>query len=189
MAAVSQMVGPGRLVVADSKGKRLVVRSMPLRIGRKSRVMVISGILPLMRTFKSVGEVVEFQAEKRADREMVVWGDRVWTYGQVSKLVNNLARELVRKGVGRGTRVGVMLPNCPEWLWAWWAIAKLGAVVVPVNPAFKAEEAKFIFNHAEVKLKLGDKEEIRRLSIETKFSPRLLEKDYYLTKILQKIKQ
>ncbi len=46
MAAVNQTVGPGRLVVADNRGRRLVVKSIPLRMGRKSRVMVISGILP-----------------------------------------------------------------------------------------------------------------------------------------------
>ena len=55
------------------------------------------------------------------------------TYGELDRRSRNLAAALLERGVGKGTRVGVLFPNGPDWVVAWAAACRLGAVVLPVN--------------------------------------------------------
>ncbi len=61
-----------------------------------------------------------------------------------------LARGLLAEGVGKGTRVGVLFPNGPEWLLAFLAAARVGAVVVPLNTFSRARELAWTLRHADV---------------------------------------
>ena len=77
-----------------------------------------------------------FQAESRA------------TYAEVRDTAAALARGLSRRGVRRGTVVAVMLPNVPEYPLSWLAAARLGAVVVPLNPQYTAREVQYVLEDA-----------------------------------------
>jgi crotonobetaine/carnitine-CoA ligase len=52
-------------------------------------------------------------------------------------------------GIRKGDRVCFLLPNCPEFLYAWLGLAKIGAILVPINTNYKTEETKYIINHSE----------------------------------------
>ena len=52
-------------------------------------------------------------------------------------------------GVSRGDRVALFLPNCPEFLYCWFGLSLLGAISVPVNTAYKRDEAAYILNNSE----------------------------------------
>ncbi len=75
---------------------------------------------------------------------------RRWTYSQLRQDVAELARGLLAAGVGRGDRVGIWAPNCPEWVLLQYATARIGAILVNVNPAYRAHELKYVLNQAGV---------------------------------------
>ena len=52
--------------------------------------------------------------------------------------------------MGKGSRVGLLMPNGPDWLVAWLAIVRIGAVAVPINTFFKARELGWMLRHADV---------------------------------------
>ena len=72
------------------------------------------------------------------------------TYAQVEAQASALAASLAELGIGAGDRVAINLPNWPEWIVSLVAIAKLGAIVVPVNPRLAYHELKYQLRHAEV---------------------------------------
>lgn len=71
------------------------------------------------------------------------------TYGALDRDSNRLADSLSRLGVGFGTHVGVMLGTGPAYPVTWFALAKLGAVTVPLNPAYTARELAFVLRDSD----------------------------------------
>ncbi len=74
------------------------------------------------------------------------------TYGEFHRQACALAAELRARGVRKGDRIGVMLPNCCELAILYFACIYLGAVIVPVNPALSKNEAKFILTSSKCAL-------------------------------------
>ncbi len=83
-------------------------------------------------------------------RPFIFYRDRSWTWGEFAQTVDAAARVLAARGIGKGDRVGVMARNCDGHLVMLFALARLGAIMVPVNPEFGVEEAKYVLQHAEV---------------------------------------
>jgi fatty-acyl-CoA synthase len=69
-----------------------------------------------------------------------------WTYADLKAQVDALAVGLLRLELGRGDRLGIWAPNCSEWLVTQYAAAKLGAVLVNINPAYRASELEYALN-------------------------------------------
>lgn len=65
-------------------------------------------------------------------------------FGEVKKLVDRLATALAKLGVVKGDRVGIMLPNCPQYLISFFAVVRLGAIVVNVNPIYTPREVEMV---------------------------------------------
>ncbi len=82
-------------------------------------------------------------AREHADRPAVYYFDTVLTYRDLDRLSNALAAGLGRLGVEKGSRVALYLQNVPQFWVAQLAAWKLGAVVVPLNPMFKADELRY----------------------------------------------
>jgi acyl-CoA synthetase (AMP-forming)/AMP-acid ligase II len=89
-------------------------------------------------------------AERHGDAELLVAGDRRLRYAEAEASSAHIARALLAAGVGKGTRMGVLMPNGPEWVLAWLAAARIGAIVVPINTFFKARELVWTLRHADV---------------------------------------
>ena len=66
-----------------------------------------------------------------------------WTYAELAAKVDALAHGLRRLGLGSGDRVGIWSPNRPEWLLAQFATARLGCILVNVNPAYRTGELEY----------------------------------------------
>ena len=77
-------------------------------------------------------------------------GER-WSYAQLARRVDRLAAGLLSLGLYKGDRVGIWAPNRPEWLIAQFATARIGLVLVNINPAYRAGELEFALNKAGVK--------------------------------------
>ncbi|MGD0085199.1 MAG: AMP-binding protein [Acidimicrobiales bacterium] len=77
---------------------------------------------------------------------------RRWTYEQLDDDVNLLARALLARSIAKGDRVGIWAPNCAEWVLTQYATAKIGAILVNVNPAYRAHELTYAINQSGVSL-------------------------------------
>jgi fatty-acyl-CoA synthase len=76
-------------------------------------------------------------------------GDR-WSYEDFARLVDRLAAGLLAIGVYKGDRVGIWAPNRPEWLLAQFATARIGAILVNINPAYRTSELEYALNKVGV---------------------------------------
>src|SRR5215469_8605109 len=77
---------------------------------------------------------------------------RRWTYAELAAEVDALALGLLAAGITKGDRVGIWAPNCPEWTFTQYATAKIGAILVNINPAYRARELEFVLNQSGTKL-------------------------------------
>ncbi|MFC4275698.1 AMP-binding protein [Achromobacter aloeverae] len=99
-------------------------------------------------------QVLRATAGERADREAYVGPGERLTWTALRAQSRQVAAALHKAGIRRGDHVGVMLGNSGLWIAAFFACASLGAVTVPVNTRFKAEELQFCLKQADVKLLL-----------------------------------
>lgn len=88
------------------------------------------------------------------DREALVevFAGRRWTYRQFGRDVDTLALGLLSAGIAKGDRVGIWSPNCAEWILVQYATAKIGAILVNINPAYRTHELEFVLNQAGVRM-------------------------------------
>ncbi|WP_308282793.1 AMP-binding protein [Pseudonocardia nigra] len=99
-------------------------------------------------------EYLQEWARTDPDRVLLVFYGTELTFGQVDDLSDRFAGFLLERGVSPGDRVAVMLPNCPQFVIAFYGILKAGAVHVPVNPLFKGEEIVYELQDTEAALLL-----------------------------------
>ncbi|PZG84597.1 AMP-binding protein [Streptomyces sp. NTH33] len=94
------------------------------------------------------------------DRAIAAFGDREalvdvpsgrrWTYAEFGAAVDEVARGLLAKGVAKGDRVGIWAVNCPEWVLVQYATARIGAIMVNINPAYRAHELEYVLRQAGI---------------------------------------
>ncbi|MFD4612438.1 AMP-binding protein [Streptomyces sp. NPDC058440] len=77
---------------------------------------------------------------------------RRWTYAEFGAAVDEVARGLLAKGVARGDRVGIWAVNCPEWVLVQYATARIGVIMVNINPAYRAHEVEYVLRQAGISL-------------------------------------
>ncbi|MGH3320882.1 MAG: AMP-binding protein [Streptosporangiaceae bacterium] len=91
-----------------------------------------------------LGGVLRRRAETHRTAVFLKFRDGEVTYGEVDAMANRVAQGLAVTGVGRGDHVGVMLPNCADFLYVIFALARLGAVAVPINTAYRGEPLRHV---------------------------------------------
>jgi fatty-acyl-CoA synthase len=96
-----------------------------------------------------LADVFDAAAAQGPDRVCAVSGDRRLSYAQVSREAGALAAALADLGIEAGDTIAVNLPNWPEWIATAVAAARLGAVLVPVNPELGQHELTYLLRHAE----------------------------------------
>ncbi len=77
---------------------------------------------------------------------------RQWTYAELAAEVDALALALLGLGITKGDRVGIWAPNCAEWVYTQYATAKIGAILVNINPAYRTSELEFVLNQSGTRL-------------------------------------
>jgi fatty-acyl-CoA synthase len=102
----------------------------------------------------TIGAALERTTRQFGDREALVDrpSGRRWTFTELDAAVDTVARGLMHLGIGKGDRVGIWAPNCPEWVLVQYATAKIGAVLVNVNPAYRSHELAYALQQSGVKL-------------------------------------
>lgn len=87
-----------------------------------------------------------------AEQPLCVFDDRRLTYGEAEELSSLFACQLLSAGVGKGTRVGMVFPNSPEFIITWLAITRIGAVAVPLSTLATGPELVSLIRHADIQL-------------------------------------
>jgi fatty-acyl-CoA synthase len=103
---------------------------------------------------ETIGENLEATARRVPDRAALVecaTGQR-WTYAELDADVDRLARGLLAAGIEKGDRVGIWSPSCARWTLVQYATAKVGAILVNVNPAYRTHELAYVLDQAGVRM-------------------------------------
>ena len=100
-------------------------------------------------TFNNFYELIEFQGNKRKNKIALLVDDTKITYGDILEHADKLAAYLRDKGENEGDKVALFLRNSPEFIYSIFAVAKLGAILVPINTFLKEEELSYILENSE----------------------------------------
>ncbi len=111
----------------------------------------------------NVADALRRSAARAPQQPAIQFYDRKLTYAQFDAIVNQTARLLLAKGIGRGDAIAILGVNSPEYAAAFFACARIGAVLVPINLLFTPEEIDFVL----------DKTRVKALLVEPMFAPKV----------------
>jgi fatty-acyl-CoA synthase len=102
----------------------------------------------------TIGGHFERTAARFGDRPALIsqQQDVRLTYAQLDAAIDAVAGGLLRAGIEAGDRVGIWAPNCAEWILVQYATAKLGAILVNVNPAYRAHELEYVLRQSGMRM-------------------------------------
>ncbi|MGJ5007737.1 acyl-CoA synthetase [Bradyrhizobium oligotrophicum] len=105
---------------------------------------------------QTLGDLLRRSAARTPGKTAVICGDTRWTYAEFNAIVDRLAAGLAARGVGKGERVAILARNSHAFAALRFALARLGAVLVPINFMLKPEEVAYILKHAGARLLATD---------------------------------
>lgn len=120
--------------------------------------------MPFPEYTPAIPEFLRTRTEAFGNRPLILLGEDRISYAEAAAGSAQLARGLLASGVGKGTRVGLLMPNGPDWVVSWLAVTRIGAVLVPLNTFYMPRELGWVLRHADVHTLLT--------------APRLLNNDY-----------
>jgi long-chain acyl-CoA synthetase len=97
-------------------------------------------------------EILSTTAAEMPDGQATQFLGAALTFGEVKRRTDRLANALLRLGIAKGDRVGVMLPNCPQYIISAFAVLRLGGVVVNINPIYTARELQNVAVDSGIKV-------------------------------------
>ncbi|MGH4008126.1 MAG: AMP-binding protein [Pseudonocardiaceae bacterium] len=114
----------------------------------------VSGVSEAPLLGDTIGDNFDRTVARHGGREALVDcpSGRRWTYSQLRVEIDAMAHGLLAAGIGKGDRVGIWAPNCPEWLLTQYATAKIGAILVTINPAYRTSELEYVFTAAGIRM-------------------------------------
>ncbi|MCA7084617.1 AMP-binding protein [Cupriavidus sp. DB3] len=115
---------------------------------------LVTGATDVPLSDQTIAELLAATAAAHPDAEAVVFREQGirWTWRQFSEQVDRLATGLLARGIARGDRVGIWSPNRQEWLVTQFATARIGAILVNINPAYRLAELEYALNKAGVRM-------------------------------------
>ncbi|MFB6692870.1 AMP-binding protein [Streptomyces virginiae] len=113
-----------------------------------------SGVCEVPLLGDTIGENLDRTVRRFPDRDALVdvAAGRRWTYAELAADVDALALGLLDLGIVKGDRVGIWAPNRAEWTLVQYATAKIGAVLVTVNPAYRSHELEYVLRQSGIRL-------------------------------------
>ncbi|KQL49753.1 hypothetical protein AN963_08570 [Brevibacillus choshinensis] len=111
----------------------------------------------------NLASYIKRSVREYSDRIAVRMGDSELTYAQLDRKARSLAAHLSTNGFAQGDKLGLYLPNCPEYLIVLYATWMLGGVAVPINYRFRQDELSFVFTDSEISWLVLSEEDSFRL--------------------------
>jgi acyl-CoA synthetase (AMP-forming)/AMP-acid ligase II len=106
----------------------------------------------------TLSELLADRVKKHPEKSALDFRGRRWNYAEFQREVDCAANGFIRIGVKKGDRIAFLLPNSAEFLFATFAVTKIGAVFVPLNPQYTSEEAEYVLHHSEASIVLTSPE-------------------------------
>ena len=98
---------------------------------------------------RTIGSLVDERATRDGAREALVFEGRRWTFAELARDVDAVARGLIDLGIGPGDKVSLWMMNRPEWIYAALAVMRIGAVLVPINTRFRTDDAAYVLDQSD----------------------------------------
>lgn len=118
-----------------------------------------------MRHELTIGSFLRRSAEANPQKTYLFFENRQISYSEFLESVNKASRAFQDLNIGKGDKICLLLRNCPEFLFAWLALAQIGAVAVFINTALKEREIHYIANHSEAKAILTTSDFLRSVRL------------------------
>jgi long-chain acyl-CoA synthetase len=99
----------------------------------------------------TLAELVSDVAQRNGAKPALIFADTPISYADLNARIERAANGLAARGVAKGDRVALLVPNIPEFVVAYYAILRCGAIVVPINVLYKAEEISYVLQDSEAK--------------------------------------
>ena len=96
-----------------------------------------------------LADILTYQSAMNGKKKYLFFKDIAYTYAEAEKLCNKISRVLAFSGIRKGDRVAIMMENSPYFIFAIFAIAKAGGIIVPVNTFLKDKEVSYILSNCE----------------------------------------
>lgn len=106
----------------------------------------------------NIRQFLEKTAEKSPHKTYLYFKDQEIIYRQFDRNVNRVSNAVLKLGIRKGDRFCIMMRNCPEFLYTWFGLNKIGAIMVPINAEFREKEAHYIIAHSEARAVLASTE-------------------------------
>jgi acyl-CoA synthetase (AMP-forming)/AMP-acid ligase II len=100
---------------------------------------------------KTFGQMLQESVTRHPDHPAILFQEQRYTYREFQQAVDSFAKTLIALGLCREDKLGLLLPDWPEYSIALYACAKLGVIVSPMNPIYRKMEALTVLNHLEAK--------------------------------------
>lgn len=119
----------------------------------ENRPSYVCGIGGLPLVYETIGQLLSDAATTNPDHEALIsrHQEHRFTYGELDTIVDKIAAGLLTLGLRRGDRLGIWSPNCAEWIITQFATARIGVILVNINPAYRLSELEYALNKTECK--------------------------------------
>ncbi|MFI1455704.1 AMP-binding protein [Streptomyces roseus] len=130
------------------------VQEVPVSAASSTASSYASGVFEVPLLGDTIGENLDRTVRRFPGRDALVdlAAGRRWTYAEFAADVDALALGLMDLGIAKGDRVGIWAPNRAEWTLVQYATAKIGAILVTVNPAYRSHEVEYVLRQAGIRL-------------------------------------
>ena len=98
---------------------------------------------------RTLGSLPENMARRFGEREAICFEGQRFTFAAVSAHADRVAKGLMASGIQPGDMVSLWLTNCPEWIFAMFALAKIGAIQVPINTRFRTDDLQYVMGQSD----------------------------------------
>jgi len=115
-----------------------------------------------MSSYMTIGTWIRDRGRLTPERTAIDFCDRTVTYGELDRDSSRLAAELMGRGLGRGDRVAVLADNCPEYVTLFFACAKAGLVMTPLNWRLAPPELAYQVDHSGASVVLASRSRLEQ---------------------------
>ncbi|XXH04543.1 hypothetical protein Hte_010960 [Hypoxylon texense] len=132
----------------------LIPSSAPTRPLQRQKLSYLEGPVDPPLVDLTLGELLDLQCQHHGSRECIVipWTKTRWTYNELNQQSSQLATALLSLGIGVGSRVGIMAGNCAEYAAVFFAVARIGAILVILNNTYTPSEAMYAIKFSDCKV-------------------------------------
>ncbi|KAI4867121.1 4-coumarate-CoA ligase [Hypoxylon rubiginosum] len=132
----------------------LIPSSIPNPQFQRQKLSYLEGPVDPPLVDLTLGELLDLQCQHHGSRECIVtpWTGTRWTYNELNQQSSQLATALLSLGIGVGSRVGIMAGNCAEYAAVFFAVARIGAILVILNNTYTPSEAMYALKFSDCKV-------------------------------------